>query len=234
MRLELRFQFLPLNIISSLIDFKFFRMKYPWRNSNKNGRSTFSICSVPLWDILSSQTSFYFGSALFSLISQIWRWQVCFFRERKAVRSRKKYAVFCGENLFGITITNIYIELQHIGRLATSIWWRCVQNQPYSFSHAAFHPLSRDLVTKILINQENLCVDKHSIQMLRLPVPVSLVQDGTVRNTWFSLDVYTFSTTLTTTFSFSRRQCFYGNITSQEHRTILTSQVNCVALLARF
>ena len=45
----------------------------------------------------------------------------CVFRERKAVRSRDKYAVYCGKHRFGITITNICVALKQIVRLATSI-----------------------------------------------------------------------------------------------------------------
>jgi hypothetical protein len=52
----------------------------------------------------------------------------------------------------------------------------------YSIFYAAFHPVSRGLVTKIPLNNEKVCVDKYSVQMLGDPPLVSLVQDRTVSN----------------------------------------------------
>ena len=129
MRHELWFYLLSWNITSSLIDFMFLKAQYPWRNNKTNGRSSSNIWSVALWEIFSSNISFYCCSAPFSVLSQIWRRQMCLFPERNAVRCRYQYAAFCGEHRFGITITNICVALQQFVRLAKSIRLRCVQNQ---------------------------------------------------------------------------------------------------------
>jgi len=46
--------------------------------------------------------------------------------------------------------------------------------------------VSSDLVTKIPINHENVCVDKYSLQTLGDPLLVSLVQESTVSHAWYS------------------------------------------------
>jgi hypothetical protein len=150
-----------------------------------NRQSTFNIPSVALWDIFSSQTSPYFSSALCSILSQIWRRQVCFLPERKAANTRQQYADFCGKHRFVISITNIFLALQQFLRLVTSIRWWCEQTKWYtrSFSYAAFHPASRRLVKKTTINHEN-SVDKYSLHMLWVPQLVILIQDGKLRYTW--------------------------------------------------
>jgi hypothetical protein len=48
------------------------------------------------------------------------------------------------------------------------------------YFYATFHQVSRDLVTKIPINHENAKGDKPSIQMLRVPPLVCLVQKDNV------------------------------------------------------
>jgi hypothetical protein len=110
-----------------------------------------------------------------------------FFFERKARSSLYQYAVLCGEQGFGTYITYEYIcvVLQHFVRLATSIRWWCVLIKWYIFSYEAFHPVSRDLVTKISINLKKVCVDKYSIQTLRFATVVSLVQESKLRYTWY-------------------------------------------------
>ena len=96
--------FIILEITRSFIDSLFQRAQHPWRNNKTNRRSSFNIWSVALWEICSSKISFYCCSAPFSVLSQIWRRQMCFFREHKTVSSRYHYAGFCCEHRFGITI----------------------------------------------------------------------------------------------------------------------------------
>jgi hypothetical protein len=55
--IDLIFHFLFLNITSPLIDFRFFKKKYTWRNSKTDGRSCSNILihckhSVPTWRLL--------------------------------------------------------------------------------------------------------------------------------------------------------------------------------------
>jgi hypothetical protein len=148
-----------------------------------NGGSSFNIRFVALWEIVSSQTSPSICSAPCSILSQIWRWQVCFFPESKAVNSRYEYAEFCSKYRIVINITDIFLALQQFGRLATSIQWWCEQIKWYSFSCEAFHPVTRYLVEETPINHEN-SVDKYSVQMLWVPQLVILIHDGKVRYTW--------------------------------------------------
>jgi len=129
MKHDLRFHLLSQNIKRTLIDFIFFRRQYPWLNSKTKGRISSNIWSVALWEIFSAKITFYFCSATCSVLSQIWRWQMCFFHDRKAVSSRYHYAAFCCEHRFGITVTNIWVALQHFVSLTTSFRWWCVQNQ---------------------------------------------------------------------------------------------------------
>ena len=80
-----------------------------------------NIWSVALWEIFSSQTSLYFYSGPCSVLSQFWRWQMCFFREHKAVCSRYRNAHYCVEHRFGKTITNISVFNQTLPKVGNIV-----------------------------------------------------------------------------------------------------------------